>query len=361
MTRTLETKAFGTGGILALALGLLLLAALAGFPNLAERPWLMLSLGLGTALTAGLGYLLLPWLHALKVEQIIRREGPQGHLKKAGTPTMGGLMFLPAAGLVATGVVSAALGTPSVAYGLALAVTLACGAIGWLDDWLILRVQSNAGLAPKAKLGLQIAVAVALVLGLALGRPDFDTGIALPLGVTLNLGLGFWVLAGFVLPAQTNAVNLTDGLDGLAAGLSAIALVALGILLVPSHADLALLAVSLAGGCLGFLVHNHHPARVFMGDTGSLGLGGALAALGILGHQLWPLLILSLIFLWETVTVILQVSYYKATKGPDGVGKRLFKMTPYHHHLELSGWRETQVVSCFWSIELLLAGLCLVR
>ncbi|MEN9216175.1 MAG: phospho-N-acetylmuramoyl-pentapeptide-transferase, partial [Gloeomargarita sp. HHBFW_bins_162] len=240
-----------------------------------------------------------------------------------------------------------------------IALTLAYGAIGGLDDWLILQAQSNQGLAPKGKLALQILVAVGFTLWLW-WQGHIPTTIALPGGITLNLGLGFWVLVGFVPVAQSNAVNLTDGLDGLAAGTCAVALAGLGVACAGSHPDISVLAVAMAGACLGFLVHNHHPARVFMGDTGSLALGGALAGIGIVTQQLWLLLLLSLLFVWETVTVMAQVFYFKATKGADGVGKRLFKMTPYHHHLELSGWSETQIVACFWAIEALLWGSWLV-
>jgi phospho-N-acetylmuramoyl-pentapeptide-transferase len=185
------------------------------------------------------------------------------------------------------------------------------------------------------------------------------TTLILPLGLTLPLGFLFWLLAGFVLVAESNATNLTDGVDGLAAGTAAIALLGLGALIAPTSPDLMLFCACLSGSCLGFLVHNRNPARVFMGDTGSLALGGALAAVAIVSNSLFALLILSGLFLVETISVIIQVSYYKATKGPDGVGKRFFKMSPYHNHLELSGWSETRIVALFYLVSGLLAFLTL--
>ena len=155
--------------------------------------------------------------------------------------------------------------------------------------------------------------------------------------------------------AERNATNLTDGVDGLAAGTGAIAFVGLGLLVAKENPALAFFCCAMAGGCIGFVHHNHNPARVFMGDTGSLALGGSLAAVGIMTGNLWGLLLISGIFLAESLSVIAQVGYYKATKGPDGVGKRLLKMAPIHHHLELSGWTETQIVGSFYLINTLLA------
>ncbi len=335
--------------VIGLAVGLMLM--LGG--TAPKAPILLLTLGLATGATALAGAVVLPWLRRLKMGQIIRREGPQAHLKKAGTPTMGGIFFLPVAPVLTVFVLLWQKQALSPELWAVMALTLACGGIGALDDWLILQAQSNQGLAPRAKLALQILAAVGFTLWLW-WQGHLPTTVALPGGITWNLGLAFWVLVGFVPVAQSNAVNLTDGLDGLAAGTCAVALAGLGAVCAVTHPDLSVLAVAMAGACLGFLVHNHHPARVFMGDTGSLALGGALAGIGIVTQQLWLLLVLSLLFVWETVTVMAQVFYFKATKGPDGVGKRLFKMTPYHHHLELSGWSETQIVACFWGIEALL-------
>jgi phospho-N-acetylmuramoyl-pentapeptide-transferase len=206
------------------------------------------------------------------------------------------------------------------------------------------------------KLILQITIAVIFCLWMVATQPSNLTNIALPGSLILPLGLFFWLLAGFVMVAESNATNLTDGVDGLAAGTGALAFLGLGALVAASSPGLMIFCACMSGGCLGFVVHNRNPAKVFMGDTGSLALGGSLAAVGILSGNLWGLFILSGIFFVESLSVIAQVSYYKATKGPDGKGKRLLKMAPLHHHLELSGWAETQIVGIFYLIN---AGLAL--
>jgi phospho-N-acetylmuramoyl-pentapeptide-transferase len=300
--------------------------------------------------TGALGYWVVPMLRALKAGQVIRQEGPQAHYKKAGTPTMGGIFFVPVAVLVAMLWSGFAPNVLAVS-----ALTLAYGAIGWLDDWQILRKRSNKGISPRMKLGLQIIFASLFCVWLSLTQSSVVTTLALPFGITLPLGILFWVLAGFAVVAESNATNLTDGLDGLAAGTGAIALMGLAALIVPTAPDLAIFSMCMAGGCMGFLAHNHNPARVFMGDTGSLALGAALAAVGILSNSLFGLLILSGIFLAESLSVLAQVGYYKATKDDRGIGKRLFRMAPLHHHFELVGWSETQVVTRFYLIGGLLA------
>ena len=304
--------------------------------------------------SAGLGFWAVPSLRALKAGQIIREDGPQAHLKKAGTPTMGGIFFVP----VAIGVALLWSGCSASVVAVS-AVTMAYGAIGWLDDWQIIRRKSNKGISPKMKMGLQISVAVLFCLWLALTQPSSVTTIALPLGLGLPLGFVFWLLAGFTLVAESNAVNLTDGVDGLAGGTVAIALLGLGALVAPTSPDLMLFCACLSGSCVGFVVHNRNPARVFMGDTGSLALGGALAAVALLSNNLFALLIVSGLFLVETLSVMAQVAYFKATKGPDGIGKRLFKMSPFHNHLELSGWSEIQIVGVFYAFQALLVLLVL--
>lgn len=346
---------------LASILTLLLSIAAVIFDWLGNRtPWhtnsLTLPLLLCTLGVAILGYWVVPLLQALKTGQIIREDGPQAHLKKAGTPTMGGIFFIPVAVLVAC--VAANFNQDVVAVS---ALTLSYGLIGWIDDWQILRRKSNKGISPKMKLAMQIGFAVAFCFWLMVNGNSNITNINLPwVGFTLPLGLLFWPVAGFVLVAESNATNLTDGVDGLAGGTVAIALFALGVVIAPTNPDLMIFCAALSGSCLGFLAHNRNPARVFMGDTGSLALGGALAAVGLLTNTLAVLFILSGIFFVETLSVMAQVSYYKATKGPDGKGKRLFKMAPLHHHLELSGWSELQVVASFYAIAAFLAAICIV-
>jgi phospho-N-acetylmuramoyl-pentapeptide-transferase len=312
-------------------------------------PFLLAALGSSLA-----GFWAVPLLRTLKTGQFIREEGPQGHLKKAGTPTMGGAFFVPVAVMVA--LVATGFARDTVAVSL---LTLAYGAIGWVDDWQVIKRRSNQGISPRAKLGLQVAVALLFCLWVTVSQPVTITTVALPLGLGLPLGFLFWPLAGFVLVAESNATNLTDGLDGLMGGTGAIAFMGLAAIVAPSHPDLMVFCAAMAGTCLGFLLHNHNPARVFMGDTGSLALGGALGAVGILSGNLFALLVLTLLFCAEALSVIIQVSYFKATKGPDGVGKRFFKMAPLHHHFELSGWSEIQVVASAYLVTALLAAVAL--
>lgn len=263
---------------------------------------------------------------------------------------MGGIFFIPVALLVAvlwTGF------QPSVVAVAAL--TLAYGAIGWLDDWQIIRRRSNKGISPRTKLNLQIGVGVAFCIWMATTQPTSITNVALPFGWVMPLGFLFWLLAGFTLVGTSNATNLTDGLDGLAGGTAAIAFLGLATVVAPTSLPLMVFCACMSGACLGFLVHNHNPAKVFMGDTGSLALGGALAGVALVSNSLFVLLIAGGLFLVETLSVIAQVTYFKATKGPDGVGKRLFKMSPFHNHLVLSGWSETRIVAVFYVVAGLLA------
>ncbi|MDS3859911.1 phospho-N-acetylmuramoyl-pentapeptide-transferase [Thermosynechococcaceae cyanobacterium BACA0444] len=317
---------------------------------------LSLPFGLGVILTAWVGAWVVPLLRQLKAGQIIREDGPQSHLKKTGTPTMGGIFMIPTGlgvGVVWAGVTQGEI--PVTALAIA-ALTLAFGAIGWWDDWQVLVRKSNKGMSAKLRLLFEGLAAAGFCAWLATANPTVTT-IDFPWGWLLPLGLLFWPLGIFVCTAEGNALNLTDGLDGLAGGTAAIALMGLAVLGGAEHPEVTILGASLSGACLGFLVHNHNPAQVFMGDTGSLALGAALAGLGLVSQNLWELFILSGLFFAESLSVIAQVGYYKATKGPDGIGKRLFKMAPLHHHFELSGWTELQVVARFY---LIVGGLVLL-
>ena len=364
MDARFSSKPVGLSGTkLSTVLAVCLLLAAIGLDKAAGR-----SVGLGfevqitgpfllaTLLSAGAGFVVLPLLRRFKAAQFIREDGPRAHLKKAGTPTMGGIFFVPVALLVAL----VWSGFSAAVVGVSL-LTVAYGFVGWIDDWQVMRRRSNKGISPKTKLLLQISFAIAFcVWATAITQASQPseaavsiTTIALPLGLSLPLGILFWPFAGFVLVAESNATNLTDGVDGLMGGTGAIALMGLAALVAPTHPDLMVFCAALSGGCLGFLAHNCNPAKVFMGDTGSLALGGALGAVGILSGNLFGLLVVTFLFFAETVSVILQVSYYKATKGPDGKGKRLFKMAPLHHHFELSGWSELQVVGVFYIVAAL--------
>ncbi|MBF2020384.1 MAG: phospho-N-acetylmuramoyl-pentapeptide-transferase [Hydrococcus sp. C42_A2020_068] len=348
-------KPSGTSLLILLILLSILLAIL--FACMADRfPEasfeILIPMGISALISAGLGYGVVPVLRRLKTGQVIQEDGPPTHLKKSGTPTMGGVFFVPVAVIVAT--VWSGFAPNAIATS---ALTLAYLGIGWFDDWQILRQKSNKGISPRMKLALQILVAVLFCLWTLWSQPESITDITLPGNLVLPLGVLFWALAGFVLVAESNATNLTDGVDGLAAGTVAIAFLGLAALVAPTSPELTIFCACMSGGCLGFVVHNRNPATVFMGDTGSLALGAALAAVGILGGKLWGLFVVSGIFFVESLSVIAQVSYYKATKGPDGKGKRLLKMAPIHHHLELSGWSETQIVGAFYLIN---AGLALL-
>lgn len=305
-----------------------------------------------TLITGLLGFWAVPWLRFLKTGQYVQEDGPQTHLKKAGTPTMGGIFFLPTAVIIA--LVWTQFNPDVIAVSL---VTLAYVFIGWIDDWQVIRLKSNKGISPKTKLILQILISVIFCFWVYSTKPSDISNVFMPANLILPLGWLFFPLAGFAIVAESNATNLTDGVDGLAGGTVAIALMGLAILVTPTNPELMIFCASLSGGCLGFLIHNRNPARVFMGDTGSLALGPALTAVAILTHNLYGLLIISGLFVVECLSVVAQVSYYKATKGPDGQGKRLFKMAPIHHHLELSGWSETQIVGVFYVINTLLVGL----
>ncbi|MEM6425221.1 MAG: phospho-N-acetylmuramoyl-pentapeptide-transferase [Cyanobacteria bacterium P01_D01_bin.128] len=332
-------------GLSLLAIGL----DLAAGREFGSVPSLTLPFMVAAIATGLIGLWAVPALRRLKTGQFIREDGPQAHLKKAGTPTMGGSFFIPIA--IAIALIFTGFSPITLAVS---ALTLSYAAIGWLDDWQVLRRRSNKGISPRAKLVLQIGLAIVFCLWALTTQPTTLTSVALPFGLTLPLGLLFWPFAGFVLVAESNATNLTDGLDGLMAGTGAIALMGLGALTADTHPDLMVFCAAMGGGCLGFLMHNRNPAKVFMGDTGSLALGAALAAVGILSGNLFGFAIVTLLFLAETLSVVMQVSYFKATKGANGVGKRLFRMAPLHHHFELSGWSEIQVVAMFYGVTALL-------
>ena len=343
-------------------LGFLLLGACVLSDGLVANSMLTLPLVVAALISWGVTAWGLPKLRALKLGQVIREEGPKAHQSKAGTPTMGGLLVVP------VGVLIGGLITPSDPRLLAVAaITLAYMAIGAVDDWRSLTKQTNTGLTPKGKLALQAGAALLFLIWAAAGgwMGATEAGdVALALGWVLPLGLLIWPLGLFVFLAESNATNLTDGLDGLAAGCGSVVFTGLGLQLMlrGNQGDPALAAFCLAmAGCwLGFLAHNRNPARLFMGDTGSLAMGAALSAVALLSNSLWPLLVMGGVFLAESLSVIVQVWVFKATKGPDGVGKRVFRMAPLHHHFELGGMAEQQVVINFWTASLILVGVGLL-
>lgn len=306
------------------------------------------------AVALALGPVVIARLRHLKFGQNINEDAPSSHQKKQGTPTMGGILIVLGT-VVAVGVTALGhpLGTPTVAI---LLVFVAHAALGGADDYLKITRGKSLGLKARQKLAGQIAIALAFAAWLALtAQPNFTTVVTFG-HAAVDLGYGYYALAAVLLIGLSNAANLTDGLDGLAGGLAM--LTALGLAwtvytLGPNYEGLPVFGYAVAGACLGFLWYNAHPARVFMGDTGSLALGAGLAALGIVGKQEVLLLLFALVFIAETVSVMIQVSVFKATGGKTGGGRRVFRMTPLHHHFELGGVPETQVVARFWIVGLL--------
>ncbi|MGB9803678.1 phospho-N-acetylmuramoyl-pentapeptide-transferase [Desulfofundulus sp.] len=316
--------------------------------------WLLLSKALITSLTITLllGPLIIPLLRRLKFGQSVRDDGPATHLSKGGTPTMGGIMFL-----AGTFVAGFWLGHHFPEGLLLLGVTAGFGLIGFLDDYIKVTLKRSLGLRAREKLFGQIILSIllALVAVSTFGRgTDLVipfSGFFIPGGLTLELGIwGFILLAILVVVGAANAVNLTDGLDGLAAGVTVpVAAALLLIALLMDKLGIAIVMAALIGGCLGFLVYNHHPARVFMGDTGSLALGGALGAAAVLTRSELFLVIIGGVYVLEALSVIIQVISFQL------FGRRVFRMSPLHHHFELGGWSEQRVVYTFWGLAVILA------
>ncbi len=298
------------------------------------------------------GPFFIPELHKLKFGQSIREEGPKSHQKKSGTPTMGGIMIILG---ITLGTLAAAPWTPEVL--LAVFIMLGHFVLGFLDDYIKVVKKRNLGLKARQKLAGQILIAV-VTMYVATQVLGIDTDVWIPgLDANVSLGVLYYPLVLFVLVGTSNAVNLTDGLDGLAAGTVAIAASAFAVVSVlTGHGDLAYFCVAMAAACLAFLRFNAHPAKVFMGDTGSLALGGALAAVGILTHTELLLVVIGFVFVCEALSVIIQVISFQTT------GKRVFRMSPIHHHFELGGWSEWKVVTVFWCVGLLASvlGLSLI-
>lgn len=290
-----------------------------------------------------IGPSLIRLLRQMKFGQSIRTDGPQSHLKKAGTPTMGGILILLS---LVVSLIAVRAFSPEVLWVLFL--TLGFGLIGFIDDLIIILTKRSLGLKARQKLFAQLVIAGIVVTFLLNNNvstaqfvPFTDFQLVFP-----ELGWGkaiFFLFALFVLIGGSNAVNLTDGLDGLAAGTMAIAcLFMAGLLLLQNQTDLAVFALALSGACFGFTWFNGPPAQVFMGDTGSLALGGALGGMALFGRLTLFLPIVGGVFVAETLSVIIQVISFKTT------GKRIFKMSPLHHHFELGGMMEPQIMLRFW-------------
>ena len=282
------------------------------------------------------------YLKKLKFGQIEREEGLESHKAKGGTPTMGRIVFILCAVLVVYILNFSFFQNPYI--NLLTFAFVGYGLIGFLDDYLIVVRKTNEGLKPIYKYALQSVMAIAFYMLAKYFIPDFDTSISIPL-LHMNVDLGWFypVLVYIMFTAESNAVNLTDGLDGLATGLSMIATSVFVIFAIMNkNYEIAIYAMIIVGALLGFMYFNYHPARIFMGDTGSLALGGMLAALAVLTNQELLLILIGGVFLMETLSVVIQVVSFKTR------GKRVFKMAPIHHHFEMLGWTEQQVVISFW-------------
>ncbi len=307
---------------------------------------------------------MIAWLRRLKVGQQVRDDGPKTHLTKQGTPTMGGLLII--AALVTSVLLWSDLTNKYV--WVVLFATLAFGGIGFWDDYLKVVKKRSTGLRAYQKFGLQIAASLAIGIFLYKFSGDHAaTFLSVPFmkSFLLNLGWFYIPFVAVVIVGSSNAVNLTDGLDGLAIGLVGIAATAnavivylggnkiiadyLKILYIPGSGELAIFCGAMLGASLGFLWYNAHPAEVFMGDVGSLSLGGALGTLAVVTKHELILIIVGGIFVMETVSVIMQVASYKLT------GKRIFRMAPIHHHFEQIGWPESKVIVRFWIVGIILA------
>ena len=302
-------------------------------------------------LTAVIGYFLLPLLRALKAGQSIRELGPTWHNNKAGTPMMGGLMFIASAILCLLGNIPF---MQDYSVFITLALALCFGLIGFLDDFFKIKFKRNLGLTSLQKALLQMAVS-AIYLYVLYKLEVMKTDLYIPfVDVTFQIHpLIYIFFAMFVMVGCVNAVNLTDGVDGLSSSVTLPVMIFFAAAaILKGKYDLALLPASLVGGLIAYLFYNWHPAKVFMGDTGSLFLGGIVCALAFALEMPLILLLVGLVSLVETLAVSLQVGYFKLTHG-----KRLFKMSPIHHHFEMCGWKEVKIVIVFTTVSAILCAI----
>ncbi|WP_413517654.1 phospho-N-acetylmuramoyl-pentapeptide-transferase [Carnobacterium maltaromaticum] len=287
-----------------------------------------------------------------QIGQVTRDEGPKWHEGKTGTPTMGGVVFIIAT-LITAVWVGLWQGALTLSLGLLLFILALYGVLGFLDDFIKVFKKRNLGLTSKQKLIGQIIGGI--IFFIVFKYEGLATKIAFPFIGSIDIGWLYGIFVIFWLVGFSNAVNLTDGLDGLVAGTASIAYGTYAVIAWhQQQTDILIFCVTIVGGLVGFFFFNKKPAKIFMGDVGSLALGGGLAAVSILLHQEWSLLLIGLIFVIETASVMIQVTSFKLT------GKRVFKMSPIHHHFEMSGWSEWRVVLTFWSVGLLAAIVALL-
>jgi phospho-N-acetylmuramoyl-pentapeptide-transferase len=313
---------------------------------------MILALVIGFAVTAAAGRVLIPMLISLKAGQSIKEIGPTWHMSKQGTPTMGGLMFIIGIGVAIIIAGWKGMMGGNFAHLYVYVFSLVFGVIGYIDDYQKVKYHHNTGLTALQKFLLQLAAAVAFLclmryegmLSPNLYIPFFHTHIVLNWVV-------YMVLAAFIIVGTVNAVNITDGVDGLSSSVTlpvAIFFAVIGWRWGTEYLQLSVFSAALLGGLLGFLLYNHYPAKVFMGDTGSLFLGGAVAALAFAYDMPLVLILVGIVYICETMSDIIQVGYFKLTHG-----KRIFRMAPLHHHFEMGGWKETKVVAVFSAVSLI--------
>lgn len=297
-----------------------------------------------------LGPIFIPMLTKFKFGQTVRDDGPQTHLAKNGTPTMGGILMIVA--ILITGLTRSKVSSDMI---VGLIAIVGFGLVGFLDDFIIIKMKRSLGLKPWQKIVLQFALAIFISYYQYTTSPS-ATQLMIPFtDLYINLGPLYIPIMTFIIIGIVNAVNLTDGLDGLASGVTLIVasffmIYALSL----GNSDIAVLGAATAGACIGFLGFNSYPAKIFMGDTGSMALGGAVVAFSVLTNSILLIPLVGGIYFAEAISVILQVSYYKMTK------KRIFKMAPIHHHFEQCGWPETRVVFVFWITTIVLAWLGII-
>lgn len=308
---------------------------------------LLLTIGVSFILSVIAAPLLIPLLRRMKFGQQVRDDGPQSHLKKAGTPTMGGIVVI-----LAFTLSFLKFSVINTDFYVLLVATLGFGLIGFLDDYIKIVFKRSLGLTARQKLIGQLLFAA--IMCYLLIQNGHSTAISMP-GTSWSFDWGGWFYYPFIvimMLAIPNAVNFTDGLDGLLSGVSAIAFAAFAIVAMQATSlSAAVCAAAMIGAVLGFLVFNAHPAKVFMGDMGSLGIGGAIGGIAIVTKSELLFIIIGGVFVIEMLSVVLQVASFKTR------GKRIFKMSPIHHHFELTGWSEWRVVITFWAVGIVLAGL----
>lgn len=297
-----------------------------------------------------LGPIFIPMLTKFKFGQTVRDDGPQTHLQKNGTPTMGGVLIIIA--ILITGLTRSNVSSDMV---IGLLCVVGFGFVGFVDDFIIIKMKRSLGLKPWQKIVMQFALALYVSYYQYSSSPS-ATQLIIPFtDAVINLGPFYIPVMTFMIVGIVNAVNLTDGLDGLASGVT---LIVAGFFMLfatsISNMEVAVLAAATVGACIGFLGFNAYPAKIFMGDTGSMALGGAVTAFAVLTNSMLLFVLVGGIYFAEAISVMLQVTYYKLTK------KRIFKMAPIHHHFEQCGWPETKVVFTFWIVTVVLAWIGII-